>query len=227
MSSRFAAFDPDKLDTTEFGLAYAENASLPEGNGYGTQLGGPHFAGANVDATTLPVKFTRVGDVDLDDLVNFSDSILFGSEFDDGATSNRYWFEGDFDYDGFVEFNDLVVFNGAYDDNMQRLPAPPVLGVDGSWNVTVNESETITVTGTYADVNGDTVTFINAPTGFSHTGTSFGTWTWTYTPTGGPQAAAPITIAASDGDAEHEPTERTILFSVGPAAPDGVTATPK
>ena len=65
----------------------------------------------------------------MDGFVNFSDLVVFNGEFDDGATTGRFWYEGDFDYDGDVDFSDLVIFNGAYDENKASMPEPGAMSV--------------------------------------------------------------------------------------------------
>ena len=87
------------------------------------------FSGQDVDDTALLVKFTWVGDLDLDGRVNFSDLIVFNGTYDDGATTGRFWYEGDFDYDGTVSFSDLLLLNGAYDESKASMPEPGALSV--------------------------------------------------------------------------------------------------
>jgi glucose/arabinose dehydrogenase len=111
------------LDTTVFGLGYAENGdpnAIPDPYNSDTNP----FFGIPVDNTSVLLKFTWVGDLNLDGFVNFSDLVVFNGSYDDGATSGRFWFEGDFNYDGSVDFSDLVLFNGAYDENKASMPEP-------------------------------------------------------------------------------------------------------
>jgi hypothetical protein len=118
------------LDPTVFGLGYAENGdaeAIPDPYNSDTNL----FFGIPVDGTTVLVKFTWLGDLNLDGFVNFSDLVVFNGEFDDGATTGRFWFEGDFDYDGDVDFSDLVIFNGAYDENKVSMPEPMAVAPAG------------------------------------------------------------------------------------------------
>ncbi len=109
-------------DPNVFALGYAENADLP--TPYGTELGGPDFFGQDVDATTLLIKFTWFGDLNLDGLIDFQDLAVFNTNYDGGQSSGRYWFEGDFNYDGFIDFGDLSLFNTNYDPNKPSLPEP-------------------------------------------------------------------------------------------------------
>ena len=117
------------LDPSVFGLGYAENADLP--SPYGTGTGGARFSGQDVDATATLIKFTWVGDLNLDGFVDFQDLSVFNTNFDNGATSGRYWFEGDFNYDGFIDFQDLSLFNTGYDESKPSLPEPGGAGLLG------------------------------------------------------------------------------------------------
>ena len=76
----------------------------------------------------LLVKFTWVGDLNLDGFVDFQDLSVFNTNYDNGASGGRYWFEGDFNYDGFIDFQDLSLFNTNYDPNKPSLPEPAGLG---------------------------------------------------------------------------------------------------
>ena len=85
--------------------------------------------GIAVDTTSVLLKFTWLGDLNLDGFVNFFDVVVFNGQFDDGATTCRFWYEGDFDYDVDVDFSDLVIFNGAYDENKTSMPEPGAMGL--------------------------------------------------------------------------------------------------
>src|SRR5688500_2728951 len=78
-------------DPTVFALGYAENADLPIP--YGTALGGPNFSDQDVDATALLVKFTWLGDLNIDGLIDFQDLSVFNTNYDNGTSSGRFWFE--------------------------------------------------------------------------------------------------------------------------------------
>jgi autotransporter-associated beta strand protein len=122
ISNTLNANNPNQLDPSIFGIGYAENADLPLP--YGTELGGGPFYGQDVDGTTLLLKFTWVGDLNLDGFVDFQDLSVFNTNYDAGASSGRYWFEGDFNYDGFIDFQDLSMFNTNYDPSKPSLPEP-------------------------------------------------------------------------------------------------------
>jgi len=71
--------------------------------------------------------------------------------------------------------------------------APAVAAVQGS--VTANEGDTASNSGTFSDVDGDTV-ILTASIGTLTQGA--GTWTWSYTSTDGPDDTRPVTITATD-----------------------------
>ena len=77
------------------------------------------------------LKFTYIGDLDMNGFVDFGDLSVFNTNFDNGATSGRYWFEGDFNYDGFIDFQDLSLFNTNYDPSRPSVPEPGSLSVLG------------------------------------------------------------------------------------------------
>jgi hypothetical protein len=81
-------------------LGYAESSAL----GLAT------FMGQSIDNTTLLVKYTYVGDANLDGRVNGLDFNLLATNY--GATGGKHWFMGDFNYDGFansMDFSALAV----------------------------------------------------------------------------------------------------------------------
>jgi autotransporter-associated beta strand protein len=61
------------------------------------------FGGQSVDPTSILVKYTYVGDADLDGVVDIGDLGKLASAWQTGGV----WFNGDFDYNGTVNINDL------------------------------------------------------------------------------------------------------------------------
>lgn len=74
-------------------LGYADNSILKAGT----------FDGQSVDQTSTLVKYTYVGDANLDGVVNAADLALMSS----GGTT---WMQGDFNYDGVVNADDYAMF---------------------------------------------------------------------------------------------------------------------
>jgi hypothetical protein len=91
LTSSSAAIDP-----THKSLGIGE-ASIVLGAGGGT------FSGQAVDATTVLVKFTYLGDADLDGDVDVNDLGKLASSWQTAGP----WTSGDFDYDGSIGVNDL------------------------------------------------------------------------------------------------------------------------
>jgi len=105
-------------DTEAVALATGDNN--PESEfalvvAFGTAQGGELFAGQDVDATSVVVKFTRRLDFDLDGAVTYGDLSVFNANY--GAATT--WSHGDLNYDGASNFDDLSVFNTLYE------PTPP------------------------------------------------------------------------------------------------------
>lgn len=63
----------------------------------------------------------------------------------------------------------------------------------------VREGDTLTVSGTWSDANGDSVTLSASAGTVSGNGTGFGTWVWSWTPGDGPDESQTVTITADDG----------------------------
>jgi len=74
----------------------------------------------------------------------------------------------------------------------------PVVTADGS-TVTVNEGAAPTMTGTFADPDGDTVSVTASAGTVAQTGTSSGTWSWTQPASDEPSSQS-VTIKADDGN---------------------------
>ena len=74
---------------------------------------------------------------------------------------------------------------------------PPAVAVD-STTVSVNEGTPPTMTGTFSDTNGVTVSVTASAGTVTQTGTSAGTWSWTQ-PASDEPSSQPVTIKADDG----------------------------
>jgi autotransporter-associated beta strand protein len=73
------------------------------------------FAGETVDGSTVLVKLTYAGDVNLDGAVDDNDVSILGLFYDNGLTSGHYWNQGDvFGYDGRIDDNDVSIFGLTY-----------------------------------------------------------------------------------------------------------------
>jgi hypothetical protein len=120
--------NPNALDPSIFGIGYSENAILPVPYGNLESQGGPLFSDQDVDLSTVLIKFTWIGDLNVDGLVDFQDLSVFNTNYDNGAVGGRYWSDGDFNYDGFIDFQDLSLFNTNYDPTKPSLPEPGALG---------------------------------------------------------------------------------------------------
>jgi hypothetical protein len=95
--------------------------SLTKGIGYAEQsaLGVSSFGGETVDGTSILIRYTALGDANLDGTVSSSDFNLFVGGY--GMTGSGLWVKGDFNYDGKVstlDFNHLAGNFGA------TVPAP-------------------------------------------------------------------------------------------------------
>jgi hypothetical protein len=89
---------------------------------YGSEFGQPLFAGEDVDATAVIVKFTHRADLDLDASVTPNDASIFGSSYDAGQPA--IWAVGDMDYDGLFTPNDASIFGSFYDETLAPPAAP-------------------------------------------------------------------------------------------------------
>jgi hypothetical protein len=89
------------------GVGYAEASDVLGISGSQTAL----FGGAHVDASSVLVRFTRVGDADLDGVVTFADF----QRLEEGlGKPGQGWSGGDFNYDGLVDDADYKVFYVNY-----------------------------------------------------------------------------------------------------------------
>jgi hypothetical protein len=90
------------LDPVRYGLGYAQNDMLF--NPYN------EFSGQPVDLTSVLVKYTYLGDVNLDGKVDDNDVTIMVLGYDRGRVSTHTWQQGDvFGYDGKIDDNDITV----------------------------------------------------------------------------------------------------------------------
>jgi beta-glucanase (GH16 family) len=93
-SSLAAAVAADASNVHKTALGYAEASAL----------GVTDFFGQDVDATAVLVRYTLVGDANLDGSVSLADFNALAANF---GSANRQWFEGDFNFDGSVNLSDF------------------------------------------------------------------------------------------------------------------------
>jgi hypothetical protein len=98
-------------------LGFAEAADL-----FG--VSGGTFGGVAVDGSALLVRFTRIGDANLDGKVTTSDFNQLAGSF--GAASGTIWFNGDFNYDGAVNSLDFTALAANFGASVPVLS--PALG---------------------------------------------------------------------------------------------------
>jgi Ca2+-binding RTX toxin-like protein len=92
----------NRADASAFALGFAEASDVAPG---GT------FAGQNVDASSVLVKFTRYGDANLDGAVNGADFARLAGNF---GRTGRLWSNGDFNYDEGVNGADFALLGGNF-----------------------------------------------------------------------------------------------------------------
>jgi autotransporter-associated beta strand protein len=91
-----------------YGVGFGEAAAVLRltGDQAGT------FGGAAVDATSVLVRYTLLGDANLDGVVNFSDFQRFERGF---GRPSQSWVTGDFDYNGIVDTADFLLLYRNFD----------------------------------------------------------------------------------------------------------------
>jgi subtilase family serine protease len=92
------------LETTAVG--YADNASL--------LIPYNQFAGQPVGRNAVLLRYTVMGDADLNGVVNDDDVGILNLYYDDGATTGHDWQQGDFNFDGKVNDDDAGILGLFY-----------------------------------------------------------------------------------------------------------------
>jgi hypothetical protein len=101
------------------GVGYAEAADVLRLTGAQTGI----FGGQSVDATSVLVRLTRLGDADLDGEVGFADFQRMERGF---GLSEQTWASGDFNYDGKVDIADFKLLYDNYGQTADIAAADPV-----------------------------------------------------------------------------------------------------
>jgi hypothetical protein len=106
-------------------LGYGEAKDLLGLSGNATAI----WQGHNADATSILIRYTLAGDVNLDGTVDFKDLVKVAQNYN---TVNGWmlWSNGDFNYDGNVDFKDLVKLAQNYN---QALPSEAIAGAPGGF----------------------------------------------------------------------------------------------
>jgi hypothetical protein len=78
------------------------------------------FSGQTIDATTVLVKYTYAGDVDLDGTIDGDDYFQIDNGY--SAQSLRY-FDGDIDYNGSIDADDYFLIDSNYNKAQTPLSA--------------------------------------------------------------------------------------------------------
>ena len=109
ISSSLAAVTPNRA------LGYAEASDV-------VGPAGGEFMGETVDATAVLVRYTLVGDANLDGTINFTDLVALAQNYN--TPSGATWSHGDFNFDGVVNFPDLVALAQNYNGSLPAAPPP-------------------------------------------------------------------------------------------------------
>jgi hypothetical protein len=134
----YAAASP--LATVAASVTSAYSGGTWTGNGIGSSLAGAPgrtvgfaeatriastfpttIAGVNVDSTAVVVRFTAIGDTNLDRAVGFDDLLSLAQAYDQ---SSRTYADGDTDFDSDVDFGDLLALAQQYGSTLAIQSAP-------------------------------------------------------------------------------------------------------
>ena len=94
---------------------FANNGDLLELFGYNYDENMPFLMGYDVTPTSVLVRYTVAGDMNLDGVVDDLDVAILGLCYDGGATGGHYWNEGDiYLYDGLIDDLDVALIGLTY-----------------------------------------------------------------------------------------------------------------
>jgi hypothetical protein len=116
------------------GITSSTSAAAPDSTSVGYAVNGDMplgpvttFRGETVDASSILIRHTRIGDANLDGVVNDDDVTIVGAVYAPGVP-NASWANGDFDYNGFVDDDDVTLLGALYNPGLPPLPAPGAEG---------------------------------------------------------------------------------------------------
>jgi autotransporter-associated beta strand protein len=103
------------------------------------------FFGQSIDNTSLLMRYTLLGDTNLDGAVNFADLVNLARRFNQPGL----WVNGDSNYDGQVNFTDLVNVARNFNRNLNGAPIEGGSGVnfDEQWSLALAQVPEPTVFG--------------------------------------------------------------------------------
>jgi autotransporter-associated beta strand protein len=104
--------------------ALATSSSRAVGYATSASLNATTFMNAPLDTSTVVMRATLAGDVNLDLAVNFDDLLVLASQYNQPA--GQYWFNGDFTGDGAVNFDDLLVLAANYNQTLSASMPDPI-----------------------------------------------------------------------------------------------------
>jgi hypothetical protein len=133
-----------------YGLGYGEASRV-------LGPGGGRFMGQDVDASAVLVRYTLLGDANLDARVDFLDLVALAQNYNGGG--GRVWSEGDFNYDGAVNFLDLVSVAQNYNAALPAaLPAGAPANFASEWTAALasvpEPASLLWVAGAFAALTG-------------------------------------------------------------------------
>jgi subtilase family serine protease len=114
-----AAYDNKLWDKPGLTSSIAKTMPTVTALGYGeaSTLGDTFFDSLYLGGNAVLVKYTLVGDANLDGTVNFNDFSILQNNY--GLSSS--WTGGDFNYDGVTNFNDFSLLQNNYDQTLSAV----------------------------------------------------------------------------------------------------------